>query len=232
MTDVSKLCSDFLRKTYPGLKASHARELVAAFFGYKKHASLLAETAYHVDKIDEADLLIPDIAMIEKRRARLDNLAQGLGESKELAEKLAEFLEEQKMFFGETWILEDDLATYMLDDYLPNNVDGRLDDYLSGEIAETNAYFDEPYYDQATVEDGVDSVKVVVTGTYNGEHNIENDSMYAGDTIDMTISVELMRVAGRVAFMEPEVEVSGSVNRDYHDDYDGDDNDDEDESAA
>jgi len=50
-TDLSKLCADFLRASYKSqtlgkLKASHARELVAAFFGYKSHAALLAEKNY------------------------------------------------------------------------------------------------------------------------------------------------------------------------------------------
>lgn len=41
MNDVSKLASDHLRSLHPDLKASHARELVAACFGFKTHASLL-----------------------------------------------------------------------------------------------------------------------------------------------------------------------------------------------
>ncbi len=41
--DISKLCADFLRANHEGLRASHARELVAAFFGYKSHAALLAD---------------------------------------------------------------------------------------------------------------------------------------------------------------------------------------------
>jgi hypothetical protein len=216
--DISKLCSDFLRNTYPGLKASHARELVAAFFGYKSHASLLAETRYSVDEIGEAEVLVPDVKLMEQRRACLNGLPSDLSESRWLAEEIGEFLSEEGYFSGEIWACDSDLATYMLEDYLPNNVDGDLDNYLSVEIAGTNAYFDEPYYDTANVEHLADMVKVTVPGQYNGSHDFESDRMFSGDTIDMVIVVELPRVAGHVGFAKPEVEVTGEVNTDYYDD--------------
>lgn len=215
--DISKLCSDFLRVTYSGLKASHARELVAAFFGYNSHAALLCESRYSLDKLDEAAILIPDVLLIEKRRPHLNGLPEGLVESKELAEELADYLQENNLFSGEVWIFDDGLLMYMLEDYLPNNVDSDLDNYLSDAIAGTNAYFDEPYYDSGTVENGRDFVKITVPGTYNGQHDIESDSSFMGDTIDMEIVVQLERIAGRTAFAEPEVDVTGGVNDDWRD---------------
>lgn len=218
MTDNnSKLCSDFLRETYPGLKASHARELVAAFFGYKTHAALLAEARYPVDKLEEAGLLIPAINLMDNRRQNLNGLLEELSASRWLAEEIGDYLKEQNLFFGEVWICEDDLATYILEKFLPNKVDGDLDNYLADVIAETNAYFDDPYYDSAKIEEGLESITVTVPGTYNGQHDTDKDRMFCGDTIDMEIVLELNRVAGRVAFTEPEVNVSGTVNRDYMD---------------
>ena len=38
---ISKLCSDHIRMLH-NMKASHAREIVAAFFGHKSHAAYLA----------------------------------------------------------------------------------------------------------------------------------------------------------------------------------------------
>lgn len=216
--DISKLCSDFLRETCPGLKASHARELVAAFFGYKSHAALLSETRYSVDKLEEAGVLIPDISLMDERKPRLTGLPEDLPEARWMAENIASYLQEQNQFFGDVWFIEEDLLTYMLEEYLPNNVDGDLDDYLADVMAETNAYFDDPYYDSGSVESGLDSVKIVVPGTYNGGHDTSRDRMFAGDTIDMQIVVELARVAGRAAFAEPAVDVTGEVRRDYYDD--------------
>ncbi len=74
--DISKACSDFLRSEVAAnggekLKASHARELVAAFFGYKSHAALLAEKVYPLEDLGKADVLVPDIGLIERRRNAL-----------------------------------------------------------------------------------------------------------------------------------------------------------------
>lgn len=224
MTDNnSKLCSDFLRETYPGLKASHARELVAAFFGYNTHAALLAEANYQVDRLEDADLLIPDINLMDRRRQSLNGLPEELSASKWLAEEIAYYLRDKELFCGETWIYEDNLATYILEEFLPNKVAGDLDDYLADVLAETNAYFDDPYYDSTKIEDGLDSITVSVPGKYFGEHDTGKDRMFCGDTIDMEIVLVLKRVAGRVAFVEPDINVSGHVNRDYMDpDYDDD----------
>lgn len=40
------------------LKATHARELIAALFGYRSHAALLADEDYSLDQIDRAYILV------------------------------------------------------------------------------------------------------------------------------------------------------------------------------
>ncbi|EFF9634472.1 hypothetical protein GLS05_24690, partial [Escherichia coli] len=78
-TDLSKLCADFLRQNHVSqstekLKASHARELVAAFFGYKSHAALMAEKTYPLVQLEEAYIFIPDIPLMNDRRSKLNGL--------------------------------------------------------------------------------------------------------------------------------------------------------------
>lgn len=216
--DISKDCSDFLRAhaavVVPDtkLKASHARELVAAFFGYNTHAALLSETAYPLHQLDEAAVLVPDIRLMDQRRGCLDGLP-GLPSSAELAKALVGFLTSQHHFSGKAWVY-DSLESYVMEVLLPDE-DARISDCLSGVMAETNAYFDEACYDSAEVTDVGDAVDLEITGTYSGSN--DEDRPFCGDKIDMTVTVNLPRVAGKVGFAQPDISASGSVNDDWVD---------------
>jgi hypothetical protein len=41
--------------------------------------------------------------------------------------------------------------------------------------------------------------------------------MFCGDQIDMLVTVELSRVAGRAAFSDPDISASGEINDDWVD---------------
>lgn len=209
--DVSKVCSDYLRQSFPGLKASHARELVAAFFGYKSHAALLADRAYPVDDLDMAAILVPDEFMMSERRRCLDGLPD-LPPSFKLVCELADFLQSEELFTGEVWYTWD-IGEYVMQEYLPEHINEDLDVLLEDVIAETNAVFEDIDYDRSDFEEEKHGVSVTVLGTYSG-YSL-NDDISSGDTIDMKVEVYLRRCSGRVAFEEPEVDVSGEVNQDY-----------------
>src|SRR5581483_726450 len=107
-TDLSKICADFIRShvlTQSGakLKASHARELVAAFFGYKSHAALLAEKDFPLSALSDADVMVPAVALIESRRADLEGLPADVPESGELAKTIADLLVMQSHFARQVW---------------------------------------------------------------------------------------------------------------------------------
>src|SRR5580693_8845850 len=109
--DVSKACADYLRAQYLSqtgnkLKATHAHELTAAFFGYQSRAALLAENEHPVSDLKYAKVLAPNIALMEQRRRHLSGLPQDLPSSKDLAIDIAKFLESQGAFSGEVWIYE------------------------------------------------------------------------------------------------------------------------------
>src|SRR6185437_4196366 len=149
---ISKLCSDYLRNRYAGLKASHARELVAAFFGYKSHAALLTEKVYSIEYLHDAAIMIPAADMIQERKHSLKGLPDSVPSSIDLAYDLADFLVAEQLFTGDVWHCSD-LGEYMIEEYLPEHLNPDLDLELEDVVAQTNAFFDEIEYDDADVED-------------------------------------------------------------------------------
>lgn len=87
-------------------KASHARELVAAFFGYKSHAALMAEKIYPLDQLDEASIFIPDIPLMNDRRSKLNGLPNDLTQSIDIAKYLSDMLTDEGLCGGEVWLYE------------------------------------------------------------------------------------------------------------------------------
>ncbi len=218
-TDLSKLCADYLRTSYTNqtsgkLKASHARELVAAFFGYKSHAALIAEKDYPLDKLDEAHIFIPDIPLIEARRVKLAELPDDLMPSKVLAEQLSSYMTNEGYCGANIWLydtLEAYIAEVLLVDCQP-----MIDDQLSGTMAETNAgFFDAPYYETVKIQDNGDELVASAKSQYKGQPL--DDKPFCGDTIDMTVRVILPRLAGKRGFWDFELDAGGIVNDDWID---------------
>ncbi len=218
MIDISKLCADFLRlyvshSSGLKLKATHARELVAAFFGYKSHAAQLADKRYPLSDIGDAALLVPDTALMDARRKQLTHLPSGLPGSAALAQEIAGYLIQQRHFTGHVCLVEP-LETYVMETVIPG-AEAQIHDDLSGVMAETNAYFDETYPEDAEVKKHADGVTVIVTGQVNGAS--DPDRMFSGDQIDMTVTVEFPRIAGHTAYGEPDIVAAGAVNDDWVD---------------
>jgi hypothetical protein len=213
--DPSKFCADYLRATLnPSLKikASHARELVAAYFGYKSHAALLKDTAYPITALDEASILVPDVPLLQTRITQLNGLALTLPTPMELAKLVGDAVQVE-CFGGVIWRY-DSLENYVMEVLLPEE-DGRIMDCLSGVMAETNACFDDAYYEEASVNDHGNTVDVMVRGVYSGQ--TDEDRMFCGDKIDMTVEVELYRCAGRRGFSDYDISATGAVNDDWVD---------------
>lgn len=217
-TDLSKLCADYLRASYTSqtsekLKASHARELVAAFFGYKSHAALIAEKAYPLEKLEEVEVFVPDIPLISQRRNNLSDLPSDLPDSFALAKSVSDYLDGEGYVGGDIW-LYDTLETYVMEVLLEG--EALFSDELSGVMAGLNAEFEsDPYFDKAEIFDTGDSLVIVVAGTLQGSPM--DDKPYNGDMIEIGARVTLRRIAGRRGFSEAEIEFGGSVNDDWRD---------------
>ncbi|MEE9358116.1 hypothetical protein [Candidatus Vondammii sp. HM_W22] len=218
-TDISKLCADFLRTSYASktgakLKATHTRELIAAFFGYKSHAALISEKSYPLDNLEEAAILVPDIPLLTRRQARLKELPDDLPQSQELASLISTFLSDKGYFGGNVWIY-DTLEAYITE-VLLIECDNFISDELSGVMAETNAGFeDSPYYENAKIVDTGDDLEIIASGTLKGTQI--GDKMFSGDRIDFGVRVTLPRIAGKRSFLDFEIEAGGAVNDDWRD---------------
>ncbi len=217
-TDISKYCADHLRASYGAvhkskLKATHARELVAAFLGYKSHAALIAEKQHPVERLEEARYFVPDVPLIEKRRHSLKELPHDLPSSVDIARELADWIQNGGYFNGDVW-LYDSLENYVIEQLLPD-CDSLIMDELSGVMAETNAYFDEAYYESASIKDEAEELVVTVDGKYSGTNH--EDKPFCGDQIDMRVTVTLYRIAGRRGFSDFDISAGGEVNDDWVD---------------
>ena len=95
LDNISKLCSDHLREIYSSsengkFKASHAREIVAAFFGYKTHSALLFDDS--ICNLECLRYVGKNKELIEKRLTKLNGLPKNLTNAEIIQEDLIKFL--------------------------------------------------------------------------------------------------------------------------------------------
>ena len=210
---IAKSCAQYLRHNINNseiekLKPSHAYELVAAFFGYKSHAALLSERKYPLKLLEEATWFIPDLEFIGKRRDQLEGISKGLPDVEGMVRQLCEYLKELEEYCPEI-VIYDSFTSYVMEEVVIH-AQSHIDDELSGVMAETNAYFDDLYPEEAKIVRKEDSVIVEVTGVYGGRNH--DDKMFCGDKLNIGISVEFPRIAGWTAFDEPEIRAGGQVD--------------------
>ncbi|WP_261337791.1 hypothetical protein [Rhizobium leguminosarum] len=209
---IQKDCADHLRATYRNmtgekLRSGHAHELVAAYFGYGTAAALQVDVTFPLSSLEEAEILIPDIDGINRRRTELSNVPAAVPEGRALAKIISESLEAAGHFTGEIWdstYLSDDINDFIQRDPMV------IENQLAGEIATTNAYFDELYIEETSVESHDDSLVATLSGSLNGEQ--DQDRAFHGDKIKFTSIMTMRRAASRVGYFEPEFETGGSVD--------------------
>ena len=217
--DISKSCSDHLRELYKKntgnkLKPTHARELIAAYFGYKSHASLLFDKEYNIQALLECDILAPDLLLFNNRRQQLQDLPGDLDNTYELAQSISNHLKNESGFKGKV-LLNESLELCFIEDFIPNHTSD-FDDQLSGIMADMNAEFDDfPYVESAVCEDNGSNVILTTEGTYEGTPF--DDKPYSGHKINFTATLSLRRIATRRGFSKDEFEINGSEADDYRD---------------
>ncbi|PDT65079.1 hypothetical protein CO683_34325 [Bradyrhizobium ottawaense] len=221
MSTIQKDCADFLRMTFNNptggkLGSGHAHEIVAAYFGYCTAAALRAEPKYQLSALDEAAILIPDLRLMDHRMQQLNGLPVGLPNVDELASQLSGFLSKNGYLSGEVWYTRD-LEEYIEVSFIQEDP-MMIEDALSGEMATTNAFFDELYIDKVSLDVGDDVLVANVSGALNGEN--DPDKPFHGDSIAFTTMMTFERVAGRIGYRRPELETSGAVDDSYYYDED------------
>ncbi len=150
---------------------------------------------------------------MEARVTQLRGLPPKLPTVAQLALEISRSLTANGHFDGEIWqgrTLDDEV-----NDFVQRSA-SLIEDSLSGEIAETNAYFDELCIEEYEYQHGLDDLVVTLHGTLNGE--TDQDRVFHGDKIVFSTTMIFKRAAGRNAFKEPAFETSGSVdNSSYYD---------------
>lgn len=194
MQHLTKLCADSLRtfiKERHGikLKASHAHELIASYFGYNSRAALLADTQHPINNLKQAEIIVMITdTIIDKRRKELKELPSELPDSYTIGEAVY-----SSLFSDEWWGSE----------YPPF----RSFDKLAGFLIENNDayqnvfkfYCDIPMHHFVEVKNEENSV--ILRVLYS--HRISTGEMLgAGRT-----TINLQRVAGRIGFGKPQISV-------------------------
>ncbi|MEM9709725.1 MAG: hypothetical protein AAF871_13155 [Pseudomonadota bacterium] len=204
---------DHLRSTVPGLRQAHAYEIVAAYFGYKSNVARQSDSAFPIDNIGDAAIMIPDVAGIKGRLARLNNLPTDMPTAMQIAQSLTDHIVDEGWFAGNVW-LYDTIESYFAEVYVYDREYQMLED-LSGLMAETNAQFDEVYIEEVAIDLSDTALSIVATGEFNGTS--DPDRMFAGDKLDISVTATLDRVAGRTCFHEDDFHVGGAHNDYWYD---------------
>lgn len=214
-----KDCADHLRSTYETLTgkklgSGHAYEIVAAFFGYGTASALQAERRFPLSALPEAEILIPDLSLMDRRVRQIQKQLVGPPDVNGFASILGAFIVTSGHFVGEVWMARN------LDDevngYVQRNA-SEIEEALSGEMASTNAYFDEIYIDKYDYRPEPETLVVTVSGSMDGEN--DPDSVYHGDKILFTSELTFERVAGRIAYALPEFDTGGGIDTEGMYDY-------------
>ena len=194
MQQISKICADSLRtftteKYHINLKATHAHELAAAYFGYASKNAMLADTKYPVSNLDQADIIvmIPD-EFIDQRRKDLIGLSYELPDSYALGEAVYASL------FSDDW---------WASPYPPFRSFEKLAKYLvENSDAYQNAfkfYRDKPIHHFVDVKISENDVLLTV---FHAHQDSTGEMLGTGQT-----TINLPRVAGHIGYGKPRVSV-------------------------
>jgi hypothetical protein len=215
---VQKDCADYLRTDLYKSKghklgSSHAHELVAAFFGYPTAAALIAEVNYPLANLAQAEVLMPNLHMMDQRVQQLNGLLPHLLDVDDLATKLCAFLKAQQHFSGDVWQTRD-FEEHINVHFIQKNP-MMIEEALTSQVALTNAHFDELYVEEVTLGSYKDDLVATVTGSLNGQH--DEDRVFYGDKVNFETLITFTRVAGRAAYRKPKLETDGALDTSFYD---------------
>lgn len=149
---------------------------------------------------------------MDRRRGELNQLPADLQSVDDLAKDISAFLADEGYFSGKVWHnrdLAEEINIFVVEDPMI------IEDALSGEIASTNAFFDELYIDEVEVDSTDDALVATLSGELNGEQDW--DRAFHGNKINFTSEMTMYRVAARIAYQLPDFETSGGVDQSHYD---------------
>lgn len=198
MKHIVKLCADDLRTIINNncsikLKASHAHELVAAFFGYKSNAALLADTIAPISNLPQANFIVlAPTEPIEERRKQLQDLPLELPDNQVLGEIIYSTLLSNKYLLTNPWSTYKQLSFALADEYLrEQNVD---------------KIYRKPIREGVSIEDA-DNHKHLLVSRFYQLPVVSNATAFMVREIEITTSIKLPLIAGRIGYCKPEISV-------------------------
>ncbi len=183
--DIIKLCADSLRsftldKYGIKLKAAHAHELTAAYFGYPSKNAMLVDTLYPMSDLNQAKIIVmaPD-AFIDERRKQLEGLSPELPDSYTLGEGVY-----APLFSKAQWASA----------FPPFRSFMSLVKFMAEErgLIESGNLYGVPRHHILDVKDINECALLTVKHAYKAE----NGNMH----VDAVTKVELPRIAGRIGY--------------------------------
>lgn len=200
MQHITKICADNLRTVCNNhgvkLKASHAHELVASFFGYKSKAALLADTKHPISNLRQASIImLAPTDPIEQRRKNLQDLPVNLPDNYTLSEWVYTPLLKEKWIVNNIWSHHEQLAKFFADEYLRKN---QMQTTYYNPVGEgVNLDVEESY------------IRLIVKRFYQMPLRNQFEGMVYEANIITTIL--LNRIAGHIGYATPEI--SAQVER-------------------
>ncbi len=206
-SDITKACADYLRLslyTDKEIGSSHAHELVAAFFAYSSKAALLADTTFPIERLEKSKVLIPDVERMSQRMEELKGLNLPLPDAETMAIQLTHYLEDEDYFWGDAWIAES-FENYFLNKFLADYtlvIQSELTTILPGAIDAVDLMQYDDF--QQAFEGDYFVVKIIV----DLSHPSISNTLLRGEDLKVCIEIKFKRVAGKAAFMSPELSVA------------------------
>lgn len=197
MKHIVKLCADDLRtiinnKYSIKLKASHAHELVAAFFGYKSNAALLADTIAPISNLLQANIIVLAPSQpIDERRKTLQDLPLELPENQVLGEIVYSTLLSNKCLLSAPWAAYEPFALFLADEYLREQ--------------KMNKIYRIPVREGVSIEDADEHKQLLVSRFY--QLPITNATTFMVSEIEIKTFIKLPLIAGRIGYGKPEISV-------------------------
>ena len=192
--DISKLSADSLRtftneKYNIKIKAAHAHELVAAYFGYSSKNAMLADIKYPIGNLDKSEIIVmKSDDFIDQRRKNLQGLSPELPDSYTLGEAVY-----ASLFSDEWWASQ--YAPFRSFEKLAKFLVKNNDTYQNV----FKFYRDVPMHHIVEVKDEEDGVTLTVLHSHRTS---TGEMLGVGKT-----TIKLPRVAGRIGYGEPQVSV-------------------------
>lgn len=199
MHSISKLCADHLRtlsnKHGIKLKSGHAHELVAAFFGYKSKAALLADTFFPINNIKQTNILLLTPSFMDERRKLLEGLAFELPDSSLLVEDICLYLESIDQFSGKYFKTWKNLAEALTKEYLQQHGNLVLPVYYKN-----ISVFDKPIFDfDPAIEATDNQIKLNIKNAY------EFSNHKFSQRIEITLLIVLFRSMRHIGYSKAEI---------------------------